>query len=65
MGEAYTQLLNGWKTAGGELFVVYTMSQSFHQWGSWVIKEHLNKPRAESPKYDAIMSFQETWMKPW
>lgn len=65
MGDAYTKLLTEWKSAGGKLFVAYTLPQSFHQWGSWGIKEHLNKARAESPKYDALMQFQETWMKAW
>jgi hypothetical protein len=65
MGIAYSTLLTEWKNAGGKLFVLYTMPQSFHQWGSWGLKDGLTKLRAESPKFDAVMSFQEKWVKAW
>ena len=58
MKELYLQLLNGWKQAGGKLFVVFTLPQTFHRWGSFGIKESLNAPREQSPKYDAIMEVQ-------
>lgn len=62
MKERYTQLLFGWKTQEhlrAALFILYTLPQSFYEFGNWGIKEHLNKPRTESPKYDAAMRFQE------
>ncbi len=62
MKERYTRLLSGWKSQEGRraaLFVLYTLPQTFYQFGNWGIKEHLNKPRSESPKYDAVMLFQE------
>lgn len=61
----YLELLNGWKDAGGKLFVMFTMPQTFHKWGSFGIKEHLNAPREESPKYDAAITLQEDVKKPW
>ena len=65
MGERYTTLLNAWKAAGGQQFMLYTQPQSFHQWGSFGIKESLLQPRSSAPKYDAAMKFQETQGKCW
>lgn len=65
MGERYTTLLNGWKTAGGQQFMLYTQPQSFHKWGLFAMKETLLQPRYSTPKYDAAMKFQETQGKCW
>lgn len=65
MGERYTTLLNAWKAAGGQQFMLYTQAQSFHQWGLFGIKETLLQPRASARKYDAAMTFQETVGKCW
>lgn len=59
MGELYTQLFKSWKQSGGTLMTLYTLPQSYHRWGNWGLKEHLNKPRSQSPKYDAAMRFME------
>jgi hypothetical protein len=59
MKELYLRLLNGWQAQNGKLFVLFTMPQTFHKWGSFGIKEHLNATRQASPKYDAAMTFQE------
>ena len=62
MKERYTRLLTGWKAQEGRraaLFTLYTLPQTYYQFGNWGIKEHLNKPRSDSPKYDAAMLFQE------
>lgn len=60
MKRLYLDLLRGWKKAGGDEFVLFTMPQTFHKWGSFGIKEHLNAPRSHSPKFDAAMIFQES-----
>jgi hypothetical protein len=63
MKERYIRFLNGWKDLsddGTTLFTLYTMPQSFYRYGNFGIKEHLNKPRAESPKFDGVMTFQES-----
>jgi hypothetical protein len=65
MGERYMTLLNAWKNAGGQQFMLYTLPQSFHTFGAFGIKESLNQPRASAPKYDAAMKFQETQGKCW
>jgi len=62
MKEHYIRFLNGWKDLSDEgtsLFTLYTMPQSFYRYGNFGLKEHLNKSRAESPKFDGIMTFQE------
>lgn len=65
MGDRYTTLLNAWKTAGGQQFMLYTQPQSFHTWGLFGIKETLLQARSSAKKYDAIMKFQETIGKCW
>jgi hypothetical protein len=62
MKERYTRLLYGWKAQQhlrAALFTMYTLPQTYYEFGNWGIKEHLNKPRSESPKFDAAMHFQE------
>ncbi len=68
MKQRYETLLNGWKNLSDEgttLFTLYTLPQSYYRFGNWGIKEHLNKSRKDSPKYDAILSFQERAGKCW
>lgn len=65
MRELYTRLLTGWKDAGAKLFVLFTAPQTFNRFGTFGIKEHLNSPRATSPKYDGALTFQEALMGCW
>ncbi|WP_298610740.1 hypothetical protein [uncultured Thiothrix sp.] len=65
MAGRYSQLLNGWKESGGKLFMLFTMPQSYHTYGTFGIKEHLNQARSEAPKYDMSMQFQEMQKKCW
>jgi len=63
MKARYLRFLNAWKdlsSQGTTLFTLYTLPQSFYRYGNFGIKEHLNKTRAESPKFDGVMSFQES-----
>jgi hypothetical protein len=63
MKQRYLTFLNAWKdlsTQGTTLFTLYTLPQSYYRYGNFGIKEHLNKSRAESPKFDGMMSFQES-----
>ncbi len=62
MKQRYETFLHAWKglsDQGATLFTLYTMPQSYYRYGNFGIKEHLNKSRAESPKFDGVMSFQE------
>ena len=65
MGKLYLTLLQNWKTEGGTVFNLFNMPQTWHRWGSWGIKTHLNQPRDKAIKYDAIMRFQEQQGQCW
>lgn len=65
MAGRYSQLLTGWRDNGGKLFMLFTMPQSYHLYGTFGIKEHLNQARSEAPKYDMSMQFQEMQKKCW
>ncbi|MEE9350845.1 MAG: hypothetical protein V3U78_01190, partial [Thiotrichaceae bacterium] len=58
MAQAYYRLLNGWKKAGGSLFVAFSAPRPSTWHGSWGVKEHINEPNHLAPKYRALMSFQ-------
>ena len=63
MKQRYVTFLNAWKDLaddGATLFTLYTLPQSYYRFGNFGIKEHLNMPRSESPKFDGVMTFQET-----
>jgi hypothetical protein len=62
MKQRYQKLLAGWKSYSNKkttLFTLYTLPQTYYRFGNWGIKEHLGKTRNESPKFDAVMDFQE------
>ncbi len=68
MKERYVRFLNAWKDLsddGAGLFTLYTMPQSYYRFGNFGLKEHLNSPRNESPKFDGVMSFQESVGQCW
>ena len=68
MKQRYITFLNAWKDladGGTALFTLYTLPQSFYRFGNFGIKEHLNMPRSESPKFDGVMTFQETQQTCW
>ncbi len=58
MEQAYQRLLNGWKSAGGSLFVAFSAPRPSTWHGSWGVKEYINEPNHLAPKYRALMSFQ-------
>ncbi len=58
MGALYTTLLNEWKQRGGKQFMLFTSPQSFNRFGFFGIKEYMNQDQLETPKYNAIMRFQ-------
>ncbi len=65
MAGRYSQFLNDWKNGGGELLALYTLPQTWHKFGTFGIKEHLNQTRTTAPKYDMGMQFQEMLGKCW
>lgn len=64
MKQAYIAMYQGWKDAGGTLYMHYAGPDKYTKWGSWGIKEYLMQPRSEAPKYDGTLSFIEH-NQPW
>ncbi|MGK0271174.1 MAG: hypothetical protein ACI88H_001831 [Cocleimonas sp.] len=68
MKQRYVTFLNAWKDLaddGAGLFTLYTLPQSYYRFGNFGIKEHLNSPRIDSPKFDGVMTFQEAVERCW
>ncbi|RVU86243.1 hypothetical protein EOL70_01990 [Leucothrix sargassi] len=57
MATLYTQLLQGWKKAGGKLFVAFSAPRPYTWHGSWGVKEYINQPMYQAPKYRALLGF--------
>ena len=55
MGTAYTNFFNGWKSLGGTLFVNFTLSGIYSQWGYWSLLENILQ--TSTAKYDAVVNF--------
>jgi hypothetical protein len=65
MGEHYQRLLESWKAAEGQTFLLFSVPHTFSRFGSFGVKESLNQPRTSAPKYDGAMKFQENQGKCW
>jgi hypothetical protein len=59
MKGVYLQYLRDWFAVGGGLFMHYSSCGLGGQYGSWGAKEWYNQPRAQAPKWDALMTFIE------
>lgn len=57
MGELYTQMLTGWKEAGGDLFMAFSSPRTCQWFGCWGLKEHIRQPRETAYKYNAVLNF--------
>jgi hypothetical protein len=57
MAREYYRFLSAWKAVGGNLFVAFSAPRPFTWHGSWGIKEYINQPNTETPKYRALMAF--------
>ena len=57
METAYTELLKGFKQAGGTLFMAFSAPRANAHWGFWGVKEYIGQPASEAPKYRAIIKF--------
>ncbi|HPY39693.1 MAG TPA: sugar-binding protein, partial [Thiolinea sp.] len=57
MANIYKQLLEGWKQAGGKLFVHFSSPRTYNRFGSKGTKEYITQPDKEAPKYLAITRF--------
>lgn len=59
MGELYLRYLTAWKDAGGGVFLHFNSVMRPSKYGRWGALESMEQPRAEAPKYDALMTFIE------
>jgi len=59
MGALYTRNLQDWTEAGGGLFLHLQNCGPYDMHGRWGALEYINQPRAEAPKFDALMRFME------
>ncbi len=57
MEKAYIELLDGFRKAGGRLFMAFSSPRANAHYGFWGVKEHINQPPAEAPKYRALTRF--------
>jgi hypothetical protein len=58
MSKLYYEFLEGWKNAGGKLFVAFSAPRSYNWIGSWGIKEFITQDANVAPKYRGLMYFQ-------
>lgn len=65
MKALYLRYLQGWKAAGGGLFLHFTSTYRPTKYGRWGAAETLDQPRADAPKLDALLTFQETTPRWW
>lgn len=65
MKALYLRYLQGWKAAGGGLFLHFTSTYRPTKYGRWGAAETLEQTRAEAPKLDALLTFQETTPRWW
>ena len=61
----YLRYLGAWQEAGGQLFVNFTNCGPYTKWGRWGLKEYPDQPRADAPKFDAVMEFIEQTPRWW
>ena len=59
MKQIYLEYLAGWRDNGGRLFVHFTDCFVPGKFGRWGALEYLEQPRAEAPKFDALLTFIE------
>ncbi|HPE61827.1 MAG TPA: sugar-binding protein [Thiolinea sp.] len=57
MGVIYKRLFEGWKQAGGKMFVHFSSPRTYNRFGSKGTKEYITQPDKEAPKHLAIESF--------
>lgn len=60
MGKSYTQMMENWRAAHGQVFMPFNHVSSFSQYGAWGLKESVFKTAAESPKWSALLPYRDT-----
>ncbi len=57
MGAIYTQYLDGWAAAGGDLLCLFSSVGTWSKWGSWGLAEYWDETEADQPKLQAAMDW--------
>jgi hypothetical protein len=57
MQDLYSEYLNNWKNAGGDLFLHYTDVSGYTKYGSFGSLESQDQDSVTAPKYRALMNF--------
>ena len=57
MGDIYDELLEGWKEAGGKMFVHFTSPRMYDKFGSKGLKEYVTQADKDAPKFLSVMRF--------
>lgn len=58
MEALYVEFLEGWqKITGNSLFVAFSAPRTYQAYGSWGVKEYINQPSGEAPKFRALLRF--------
>ncbi|MCK5726558.1 MAG: hypothetical protein KAH22_07020 [Thiotrichaceae bacterium] len=58
MEKMYIKFLQDWNQASGSgLFALFSAPRTYQVYGSWGLKEHINQPDHQAPKYRAIKRF--------
>lgn len=58
MEDMYVEFLQRWqKITDNGLFVAFSSPRTYQAYGSWGVKEHINQPAAQAPKYRALRRF--------
>ena len=65
MKDLYLRYLEAWSQSGGRLFMHYNDVGPYTKWGRWGLKEYPDQPRADAPKFDAVMEFIEQTPRWW
>lgn len=65
MKDLYLRYLEAWSQSGGRLFMHYNNVGAYTKWGRWGLKEYIDQPRLDAPKYDAVMEFIEQTPRWW
>ena len=59
MKKAYTQMMEDWKAAYGQVFMPFDYAFTPGVSGAWGLKESVFKTTAESPKWDALLPYRD------
>lgn len=57
MAKIYKQLLDGWRQAGGKMFVHFSSPRTYNRFGSKGTKEYITQADKEAPKHLALTRF--------